>query len=153
MRLLLQPVIYPRNKLLYLYLNVDIWRRFCSNVVWTVLYWYLRILRNICQLWHKLQEQTCVAVFWVMTPRDVIGYHYFGGPCSFHLQGEDGDGMVLHGVITQKIRTWIFITVKIPNLAQEQMFKLCHIGNFLVWSCSIYVSYQLTDIHTSCNNC
>jgi hypothetical protein len=32
-----------------------------------------------------------VEVFWVVAPSSVVvGYQHFAGPCSHHLQGEDG---------------------------------------------------------------
>jgi len=31
----------------------------------------------------------------MITSSDVVGYKRFGGPCCFHLQGEDGGSKVL----------------------------------------------------------
>jgi len=49
-----------------------------------------------------------VVVFWVMVSyTDVVGYQYFGWSCYLHPDP----------VITQKTTTWIFIVVKVSNLA------------------------------------
>jgi hypothetical protein len=52
-------------------------------------------------------------VFWVMTPHSDLAYWSFGGPCCFHLWGEDGGMWMVfstlqYGVTTQKTMTYLF---------------------------------------------